>query len=342
MSLSQWAQREAEPVPTSRNGGTELPRARLLELYRRMLTIRRFEEAIHELYTRGTMSGLAHLSIGQEAVAVGACAALRRDDYITSTHRGHGHLIAKGGDLNRMMAEMLGRREGYNKGKGGTMHIADFSIGSLGANGVVGGGLAIAAGAGLSAQLRGTDQVTICFMGDGAFNQGLVYESMNMAAIWKLPVIYVLENNQYGEYTFYRKVTAGSVTGRAAAMDIPAVSVDGMDVLAVYSAADKYVRAARRGEGPAFVECITYRFRGHHGGDSGGRFKYRSNEEIDEWMQKDPIPAFERYLVNHGIVSGDDVETIQSEVGQAVSAAIAFAQAAPLPAASEVTEDVYA
>ena len=312
----------------------------LLEMYRGMLRIRRFEEQIWNVFTTGLMHGLAHLYIGEEAVAVGICSALREDDYITSTHRGHGHCVAKGGQLDRMMAEVMGKVTGYCRGKGGSMHIADMSLGILGANGIVGGGFGIATGAALSAKLRKTDQVAACFFGDGAANQGIFFEVMNHAAIWNLPVIYVCENNQYGEYTATENVTAGKcIADRATPFGVPGRVVDGCDVMAVYEAMTEFVARARLGEGPALIECQTYRHRGHHVGDPGDA--YRSKEEIEEWMGKDPIERLKKRLMDEGAKEADLV-SIDDEVQKVVLDAVESAKAAPYPDVKEVSEHVYA
>src|SRR5881275_1010283 len=258
-------------------------------MYRRMTLIRLFEEQANQLYRSAKMPGLTHLYIGEEAVAVGVCSALRRDDTITSTHRGHGHCIAKGANVRLMYCELLGREEGYCKGKGGSMHIADHANGNLGANAIVGGSTGIATGAGFSAKALGSDRVSVCFFGEGALGQGLLYEVMNMAALWKLPVIDVCENNLYNEYTSYEDVTAGSVLARAEAFGIPAEEVDGQDVFAVREAATRAVERARRGDGPSFLECKTYRYHGHHVGDVD-RAYYRAKDEEEEWKRdRDPI-----------------------------------------------------
>src|SRR5512132_4406470 len=243
-----------------------------------MLKIRLFEEAVNQLYLGAKMPGLAHLYIGEEAVAVGVCGALRQDDLITSSHRGHGHCLAKGAAVDKMFAELLGKAAGYCRGKGGSMHIADQDTGNLGANAIVGGSAGIATGAALSAKMRGSGQVAVCFFGDGALGQGLVYESMNMASLWKLPVIYVCENNLYGEYTPCGETVAGEILARARAFGIHAETVDGQDVQAVNRTMRKLVERARRGEGPAFIECKTYRYYGHHVGDVN-REIYRTKEE---------------------------------------------------------------
>ena len=320
----------------------ELSNERYLELYRRMVLIRRFEETVYDVYSRGIMPGLAHLYTGMEAVAVGVCLTLNQDDLITSTHRGHGHLLAKGGDPRRMFAELLGKESGYNRGKGGSMHIVDMSLGILGANGVVGGGLGIAAGAALSMKLQGEKRVSVAFFGDGALNEGLFYETANMASLWQLPVIYILENNGYGEYTSQARSTAGTGPGRAEAMDIPAVTVDGNDIMAVYEAATWAVERTRSGEGPSFVECKTYRWRGHHMGDQGDTYGYRTQAEIEAWMEKCPIKRFRQYLVHEEITGEEILNEIDSGVQQQIDEAVEFAKQAPYPDPAEVFEDVYA
>ena len=318
-----------------------LDRQLLLDMYRGMLRIRRFEEQIWTVYTGGLMYGLAHLYIGEEAVAVGACSALRVDDYITSTHRGHGHCVAKGGRLDRMMAEVMGKVTGHCRGKGGSMHIADMSIGILGANGIVGGSFGIATGAALSSKMRKTDRVTVCFFGDGAANQGIFSEVMNLAAIWSLPVIYVCENNHYGEYTPVEKVTAGKrIADRAMPFGIPAKVVDGTDVVAVYEATAEAVQRARSGGGPSLIECDTYRYHGHHVGDPG--VGYRPKEEIDAWMAKDPIERLKQKLLEEGQTTEAELEAIDEAVQQEVLDAVESARSAPYPDVEEVSEHVYA
>ncbi len=319
-----------------------LPTELYLDMYRRMVTIRKFEETVYDVYSRGIMPGLAHLYTGMEAVAVGVCVTLAPADNITSTHRGHGHLLAKGGDPRRMFAELLGKESGYNKGKGGSMHIVDMSLGILGANGVVGGGLGIATGAALSAQIKGDGRISVAFFGDGALNEGLFYEVANMASLWQLPVVYVMENNHYGEYTSTNRSTAGSGPARAEAMNIPAVSVDGNDVLAVYGAALWATGRARAGEGPTFIECKTYRWRGHHMGDQGDTYGYRTQAEIEEWMENCPIERFRRYLTGEGGLAASALEQIDAEVQSLIDVSVEFAKQAPYPDPSEVFEDVYA
>ncbi len=315
---------------------------RWLHFYRQMLKIRLFEEEVNQLYLGAKMPGLAHLYIGQEAVAVGVCEALRQEDYITSTHRGHGHCLAKGASLDRMFAELLGKEAGYCRGKGGSMHIADQDTGNLGANAIVGGSAGIATGAAMSAQMRGTDQVAVCFFGDGALGQGLLYENMNMASLWKLPVIYVCENNQYNEYTHFSETTAGEVTARAAAFGIHTESIDGQDVRAVHVTALKLVERARRGDGPAFLQCNTYRFHGHHVGDID-RSYYRSKAEEDEWKsRRDPVTLLADWLEKNKLADSKLLEKIGNEISAEIKAAVNFAINAPFPAADEVDQHVYA
>jgi acetoin:2,6-dichlorophenolindophenol oxidoreductase subunit alpha len=313
-----------------------------LDMYRGMTTIRLFEEQVNDLYRGAKMPGLAHLYIGEEAVAVGVCSALRRDDYITSTHRGHGHCLAKGADVGRMFAELLGKEAGYCKGKGGSMHIADHANGNLGANAIVGGSTGIATGAALSAKRRGTDQVAVCFFGDGALGQGLLYEVMNMASLWSLPVIYVCENNLYNEYTHYLEATAGDVLARPRSFGIEAAEVDGQDVRAVYAATTEFVERARRGEGPAFLLCNTYRYHGHHVGDVD-RAYYRSKEEEELWRgERDPLAILGTWLEEQKLAAPDDLKRIGDEARAEIETGLAFALDSPFPDASQVTEDVYA
>ncbi len=318
-----------------------LPPEALLEMYRKMITIRVFEETVFDTYRKGLMPGLAHLSDGQEATPVGVCTALRPDDTITSTHRGHGHIIAKGGRVEPMMAEVMGRVTGYCRGKGGEMHIADVSLGILGANGIVGGGIGIATGSAFTAKREGKGRVSVAFFGDGAINQGIWYETANIAVLWKLPLIYVCENNQYTEFTHFKSLTAGDGLGtRARAMGMKALEVDGNDVLAVYQAAYELVEAARKGEGPATLICNTFRYGGHHVGEPGTG--YRSKEEIAEWKAKDPLPRFEKVLLEHKIISPDDIEALHDEVQTRVQASVTTAQNAPFPELKEAGEHVFA
>jgi pyruvate dehydrogenase E1 component alpha subunit len=312
-----------------------------LHMYRQMAKIRAFEEQVNELYKGAKMPGLAHLYVGEEGVAVGVCEALRRDDVITSTHRGHGHCLAKGAAVDRMFAELLGKEAGYCRGKGGSMHIADQDTGNLGANAIVGGSAGIATGAALSAKMRGTDQVAVCFFGDGALGQGLLYESMNMAALWSLPVIYVCENNLYGEYTPCGETIAGEILGRATAFGIPAESVDGQDVVAVNATMRRLVERARRGEGPSFLEAKTYRYYGHHVGDVNR--EYRTRDEEKEWMsQHDPLQTLASRLAAQKLVEADTFERIQRDVKSEIDKGVEYALAAPYPTPEQVDEDVYA
>jgi acetoin:2,6-dichlorophenolindophenol oxidoreductase subunit alpha len=326
------------PAPKSPSARDE----RWLHFYRQMLKIRLFEEEVNQLYLSAKMPGLAHLYIGEEAVAVGVCEALRQDDYITSTHRGHGHCIAKGAALDKMFAELLGKAAGYCRGKGGSMHIADQDTGNLGANAIVGGSAGIATGAAMSARMRGTAQVAVCFFGDGALGQGLLYEAMNMASLWKLPVIYVCENNQYNEYTHYSETTAGKMTVRAEAFGIRTESLDGQDVRAVHAAALKAVEQARRGAGPSFLLCNTYRFHGHHVGDID-RVYYRSKSEEEEWKtRRDPLKLLVDWLTKSKMADRKALEAIEDDVTTEIKAAVNFALNTAYPEPGEVTQHVYA
>ena len=313
-----------------------------MRMYRQMVSIRLFEEQVNELYTRALMPGLAHLYIGEEAVAVGVCETLRTDDYITSTHRGHGHCLAKGASPDRMFAELLGKEAGYCKGKGGSMHIADPATGNLGANAIVAGSVGIATGAALSAKRLGTNHVAVCFFGEGALGQGVLYEVMNVASLWKLPVIYVCENNLYTEYTHFTETTAGDIPDRAAAFGLQAESVDGQDVRAVYEITGRLVDRARRGGGPSFLVCNTYRYTGHHVGDINREY-YRSKEEEKHWKtERDPLKLLADWLIAQGIADSSQFKGIQSEVEAEMKKAVEFAVAAPYPSVSEVEQDVYA
>jgi acetoin:2,6-dichlorophenolindophenol oxidoreductase subunit alpha len=315
---------------------------RWLSMYEQMLKIRIFEEHVNQLYTAAKMPGLAHLYIGEEAIAVGVCSALRRNDYITSTHRGHGHCLAKGASVDRMFAELLGKEAGYCRGKGGSMHIADQDTGNLGANAIVGGSAGIATGAAMSSKMRGSDQVTVCFFGDGALGQGMLYEVMNMASLWKLPVIYVCENNQYNEYTHNSETTAGEMSARGKAFGIPTEEVNGQDIRAVYNTASRLVERARQGEGPSFILCDTYRFHGHHVGDIQ-RSYYRSREEEEHWKtERDPLKLLASWLVEQEMADNRTFAQIEQRVRVEVEAGEQFALNAPYPDASEVEQDVYA
>ena len=318
----------------------DFPKEQLLNFYRTMYTIRRFEENVNNLFLAGEIPGFVHLYIGEEAIATGMMANLSPKDYITSTHRGHGHTIAKGADLNRMIAEIFGKSTGYCKGKGGSMHIADFSIGMLGANGVVGGGYNLAVGAGLAAKLSGTDQVSVCFFGDGASNRGTFHEGMNMAAAWKLPVVFVCENNQWASTTPYRTTTSvENISDRAIGYGIPGVVVDGNDVFAVYEAAQAAVERARDGGGPTLLEAKTYRIKGHFVGDPE---MYRTKEEVQEQFDSnDPLKNFKQAVLTTNSLTEKDLEEIEAKVEAAIEAAIDFARQSPYPQPTELFEDLY-
>ena len=315
---------------------------RWLHVYQQMAKIRAFEEQVNQLYMEAIMPGLAHLYTGQEAVAVGVCEALHADDYITSTHRGNGHCLAKGASIDRMFAELLGKEDGYCKGKGGSMHIADPESGNLGANAIVGGSAGIATGAAFSSKMRGSDQVAVCFFGEGALGQGLLYEVMNMASLWKLPVIYVCENNMYNEYTHYSETLAGEVTARPEAFGIQVESVDGQDVQRVYGAVLRLVERARKGEGPGFLECKTYRYHGHHVGDVS-RTYYRSKEEEQAWRSgRDPLKILADRLISQQLTDQAVLDKIELDVQQEVERGVQFALHAPYPTPNEVDQDIYA
>jgi acetoin:2,6-dichlorophenolindophenol oxidoreductase subunit alpha len=319
-----------------------LDKEQYLHMYEQMLKIRYFDEEVNELYKTAKMPGLAHLYVGEEAVAVGVCEAMERTDYITSTHRGHGHCLAKGAQVDRMFAELLGKAAGYCGGKGGSMHIADPETGNLGANAIVGGGAGIATGAAFSSKMLKNKRVSVCFFGEGALGQGVIYEVMNMASLWKLPIIYVCENNLYAEYTYYKEVTAGEIKDRAKAFNIPAEQVDGQDVRAVYQTAQRLVERARKGEGPSFLICDTYRYYGHHVGDIN-RTYYRSKEEEEMWKtERDPIKRMATWLANDLSVDLSIIESIEKEAKEEINSGVDFALNAPYPDPSEVTTHVYA
>lgn len=313
---------------------------RLTEMLSRMLQIRLFEEKVFELYGQNLVPGTIHLYAGEEAVAVGVCSALSPDDYITSTHRGHGHCIAKGADLKRTMAEILGKQGGYCKGKGGSMHIADFSIGMLGATAVVGAGMPIAVGAALSAKLRNSGQIVACFFGEGASNQGTFHESLNLASVWKLPVIFVCENNLYAMGTHQARIMKiCDIADRAASYGIPGKMIDGNDVMTVYATASEAADKARAGEGPTLVECKTYRIRGHSRVDPA---KYRPKDEVQEWLKKDSIARFKTRLTQNYSFSELELQKIEAKATQIVEESVRFALDSPLPPGYKALEDVYA
>jgi len=331
-----------------------IPKEKLIDMYKTMLRIRRFEEKIVELVEVKGKAIQTHLYIGEEAVASGVCAALRKDDYITSTHRGHGHAIAKGISTKYMMAELLQKRTGTNKGKGGSMHIAQIEVGNLGMGGIVGAGIPIATGAGLSAKLRKTDQVAVCFFGDGAANIGTFHEGLNMAGKWKLPVVFVCENNLYAGLTAHSDAcSVENVSVRAISYGMPSVTVDGMDVVAVYETANEAVKRAREGRGPTLIECKTYRYYGHGGTRDeemyvvpifhpGVRYStYRSREEIKEWKKRDPIKTFSERLIMQNVLSGEELEKIDGEIRREMEEAVKFAEDSPEPAPEEALEGLF-
>ncbi|WP_134687038.1 thiamine pyrophosphate-dependent dehydrogenase E1 component subunit alpha [Brevibacillus migulae] len=309
-------------------------------MYQKMLEIRKFEDAVHLLFSQGKLPGFVHLYAGEEAIAVGVGAHLEKKDSITSTHRGHGHCIAKGCDLDGMMAEIYGKATGLCKGKGGSMHIADLDKGMLGANGIVGGGFPLACGSALTAKLKKTDAVSVCFFGDGANNQGTFHEGINLAAIWKLPVIFVAENNGYGEATpFTYASSCTNIADRASGYNIPGITVDGKNVLEVYRVAEEAVRRARNGEGPTLIECITYRNYGHFEGDAQ---KYKTDQDKQKHIQEqDAIKNFREYLISQQLFSEPELAQMEEAVDQSIQNAIQFAEQSPFPDASELLSDVY-
>jgi len=313
----------------------------LQNMYLQMVRIRRFEEEAGRLMEEGKIPGALHLYVGQEAIASGVMQHLSASDQITSTHRGHGHLIAKGGEFDRMFAELYGRVTGYCKGKGGSMHISNMELGMLGANGIVGAGPPIAIGAAFSNKFRNTDNVTIAFFGDGASNEGSVHEAANMAALYKLPCIFICENNGYGEYTAQANHQAiVDVADRAAGYGMPGVVVDGMDVMAVYEVAGAAIQRARKGAGPTLMECKTYRYYDHVG-IRGMGLTYRTDEELEKWKKRDPIRLFEERLVEMGLLTGKKISNIYSKINAEIESAIKFAEDSPFPNTSELLEDVY-
>ena len=313
-----------------------------LSLYQRMMRIRAFEEKVQQLFKLGKLPGFVHLYIGEEAVAVGACSILREDDRITSTHRGHGHLIAKGADVRRMMAELFGRRSGYCKGKGGSMHIFDFGLGILGANGIVGGGIPIATGSALADRVLGRDNVTIAFFGDGAANQGVLHEALNLSAIWSLPVIYLCENNQYTEWMRTEDITAGRISNRAHAFGVPGIQVDGNDVFAVREVVNAAVEQARRGGGPSLVEAVTYRHLAHNEGEEAFSGVYRPPDEVEAWKARDPVASLRRQLQEELNVEAADLDALEEGERELIDEAVEAAESAPFPAAEEALDDLFA
>ncbi len=325
------------------SGSTQSAPSIYVEMLRKMLLIRRFDEAAVGLVERGEIVGAVHTYIGEEAVAVGACAALNDDDYVTGNHRSHGHPIAKGADVNRAMAELFGKRTGYCKGKGGSMHLADFSVGILGESGILGSALPVAVGAALASKLRKETKVVIPFFGDGASNEGACHETMNLAGIWKLPVIFVCENNQYAVTTSYEEsVSAENIADRAAAYNMPGAVVDGQDVVAMYEATSAAVARARAGEGPSLIEGLTYRYREHaEGMNRILREPYRSEDEVDEWRARDPIDLHKKHLLEAGYATSSDLDDIEREVEVTIDGALEFARKSPDPEPDELFEDLF-
>ena len=306
----------------------------------KMLKIRHFENRVKDLFAAGELPGFVHLYLGQEAIAAGVCSALRSDDYITSTHRGHGHIIAKGGEMKYMMAELYGKKTGYNKGKGGSMHIAWPELGILGANGIVGAGIPIATGAALSAKVQGRDKVTACFFGDGASNEGSFHESLNMAGAFKLPIVYVCENNLFGVSTRQTDVRGvQDVAVRAESYGFPGIVVDGNDVIAVNETACEAVKRARAGEGPTLIECKTYRWRTHFEGEPD---TYRPPEEVQAWMQKEPIGRYKDHMINNGYFTRDEIDQLESSIVHELDEAVEFSRQSPLPEPEEALEGLWA
>ena len=316
----------------------------LMRMLRRMMLIRRFDETVIEMVQRGEMVGAAHCYIGEEAVAVGACAALRDEDYITGNHRSHGHPIAKGGDVRRAMAELLGKSTGFCKGKGGSMHLADFSIGILGESGIVASALPVAVGAALGSKMQGNDRVVVSFFGDGASNQGACHEAMNLAAIWKLPVIFLCENNQYAVTTHFNdSVAVENISDRAVAYNMPGVLVDGQDAISVYEATVEAVARGRAGLGPTLLEARTYRYQDHSEGlNRILRESYRSDEEVEYWRNRDPIDIHAKALVEQGIATQEEVEAVRSDVAATIEEALEFARESPYPDPEDLFTDMYA
>ncbi|WP_281242088.1 thiamine pyrophosphate-dependent dehydrogenase E1 component subunit alpha [Lentibacillus persicus] len=318
----------------------EVSQDKLIDLYRQMWVIRFFDEKVDEFFAKGMIHGTTHLAVGQEASAAGACALLDNEDKITSTHRGHGHCIAKGATADRMMAELFGRTTGYCKGKGGSMHIADLDIGNLGANGIVAGGIPLAVGSALTAKMKGLDYVTVCFFGDGATNEGSFHEAVNLASIWDLPVIFVCENNLYGMSGNVNEMTnVKHIADRAAAYGIPGVVADGNDIVDMMNKSHDAIERARSGEGPTLIEAKTYRWKGHSKSDAK---KYRTREEENEWKAKDPIKRYREVLIEAGILTEEKAEEIRKSAKKEIEDAVEFAENSPMPTVDDLLTDVYA
>lgn len=317
----------------------KLQRETLISMYQTMYKIREFEKAVVDLFSQDLIRGAAHVYLGEEAVASGACHALEKDDYIVSTHRGHGHCIAKGGKVHKMMAEILGKSTGYCKGKGGSMHIADLKCGILGANGIVGAGIPIATGAGMTSWIKKDNKVTLCFFGDGASNQGTFHESINMAAVFRLPVVFICENNHYAVFTSTEKaLSVENISDRSIAYGIPGYSIDGNDVIEVFSTVSNAVKRARAGKGPSLIECKTYRWFGHFVGDPEN---YRSKEEVKKWKtKKDPIEMFKKKLIKEGMVGNKEFSRIENEIQKEIEDAKNFAKNSPEPEDKELWTDI--
>lgn len=312
----------------------------LVELYKQMWTIRYFEEKVDQFFAKGKIHGTTHLAVGQEASAAGVCALLDKEDKITSTHRGHGHCIAKGATPDKMMAELFGRTTGYCKGKGGSMHIADVEMGNLGANGIVGGGIPLAVGSALTAQMKKLNYVTVCFFGDGATNEGSFHEAVNLAAVWNLPVIFVCENNQYGMSGSVKEmVKIEDIATRAKSYGIPGVVADGNDIIEMMNVTDEAVERAKNGEGPTLIEAKTYRWKGHSKSDAK---KYRTRDEENEWREKDPIKRFKESLISESIITEEQAESIRKEALKGIEDAVAFAEEGPMPTKDDLLTDVFA
>ncbi|WP_276211193.1 thiamine pyrophosphate-dependent dehydrogenase E1 component subunit alpha [Heyndrickxia coagulans] len=327
-------------METVKAGELQLTKEKAQWMLQKMFEIRKFEDKVHEVFATGILPGFVHLYAGEEAVAVGVCAHLNDQDMITSTHRGHGHCIAKGCDLKGMMAEIYGKATGLCKGKGGSMHIADLDKGMLGANGIVGGGFPLACGAALTAKVKKTSNVSVCFFGDGANNHGTFHEGINLAAVWKLPVIFVAENNGYGEATpFHYASSCKTIADRAVAYDIPGVRVDGKDIVAVYQAAKEAVERARNGEGPSLIECVTYRNYGHFEGDAQ-TYKVEA-EKAKQLNEKDAIVQFKKFVLEQNLFSEADINSLEQKVEQEIEEAVKFSEESPYPDPSELLKDVY-
>ena len=324
------------------NGSAE-SQGDLVRTLETMVRIRAFENKLGAMFKKGQLPGFVHLSVGQEATAVGTCSELRPDDTVSTTHRGHGHMIAKGADLRRMMAEILGRTDGYCKGMGGSMHLMDLELGIIGANGIVGAGIGLATGAAIADQTLGRDKVNVVFFGDGASNSGIFFESMNLAAIWKLPVIFICENNGYTEWMRTEDITAGQINNRAESMEIPNSQIDGNDVLLVRKTVAQAVKRARAGEGPSMIEMKTYRWYGHNEGEEAFSGKYRPADELKRWKSADvdPVPRYAAHLIKEGVLTEDEYTAIKTRAAEETEAAVEFALASPFPDESQACEVLY-